>query len=73
MRTYKIIHPSWDARFEAVVLAVWERWTLNGARMDLEEREETLKTVRDAATNSYVDRMDDGDWQAATLALLTGR
>jgi hypothetical protein len=60
----------WEARFDAVVLAVWETWTCNGARMDAEEREETLKTVRDAATNSYVERIDDGEWQAATLALL---
>lgn len=63
----------WDARYDAVVLAVWETWTRNGARMDEQEREETLKTVRDAATNSYVDGVGDGDWQAATLALLAGR
>jgi hypothetical protein len=33
-------------------------------------REETIRTVRDAAINAWIDRMDDGAWLAATLRRL---
>jgi len=61
---------NWDLRCEGVVLAAWKTWTNNGQNMNKETREETIRTVREAAINAWIDRMDDGAWLAATLKRL---
>jgi hypothetical protein len=43
----------------------------NGLGLDAELREETSKTVKDAANNAYVDGINDTDWLAATLERLS--
>ena len=64
---------TWETRYDAVCTAAWERWTLNGLRMDDDLREQTLKWVRDAATNAYCENMDDSRWFKATMAALGER
>lgn len=64
---------SWEDRLGTVTIHVWERWTKNGLNLDQDEREQTLKSVRDAATNVYVEHMDDLEWYDAALARLEGR
>jgi hypothetical protein len=61
---------NWDLRCEAVVQAAWKTWTNNGQNMNKETREETIRSVREAAINAWIDRMDDGAWVAATLGRL---
>jgi hypothetical protein len=58
---------SYEQRLEMVTLAAWERWTKNGLNMDSDEREQTMKSARDAATNCYVADITEDAWQAATL------
>ena len=38
--------------------------------MDADMREQTTKSVQDAATNAYVDDISDMDWLADTLKRL---
>jgi hypothetical protein len=64
---------SWEDRLETVTMHVWERWTKNGLNLDQDEREQTLKSVGDAATNAYAEHMGDLEWYDATLARLEGR
>ena len=61
---------NYEQRLDTVVTHAWEAWTNNGIGLDIEEREETAKTVRDAATNAYVDEMTDAQWLAVTLKRL---
>jgi hypothetical protein len=61
---------SYEDRLDMVVTNAWEIWTNNGLGLDDEDCVETEKTVRDAATNVYVEGMDDGEWLDATLARL---
>jgi len=60
----------YEARLDMIVMHAWETWTKNGLHMDRDMREETSKTVRDAATNVYTDEMTDAEWLAATLKRL---
>lgn len=61
---------TWEDRYDAVVVAAWERWTKNGLGLDTDDVEQTTKSVRDAATNVWQDGMGDMEWIAATLARL---
>lgn len=61
---------TYETRRDMIVTHAWEIWTKNGLRLDNEQREETLKTVQDAANNTYVDGITDQDWLTATLARL---
>jgi hypothetical protein len=61
---------TWENRYDAVVLAAFEIWTKNGLGMGIEEREEAIKSVRDAATNTYIESMDDVTWLHATVSRL---
>jgi hypothetical protein len=62
----------WEQRFDTVVTQAWEAWTNNGAGLDEDAREQTTKSVRDAATNVYVESLDDIEWLNATLTRLEG-
>ena len=53
-----------------IVLHAWESWTKNGLRLDLDASIETVKTVQDAVTNTYLDDISDTDWLAATIKRL---
>ncbi len=61
---------SYETRRDMIVTHAWEKWTKNGLGLDDEAREETAKTVRDAANNTYTDELDDIEWLTATLARL---
>jgi hypothetical protein len=61
---------NWDLRCDAIVLAAWKAWTNNGQNMNKETREETIRTVREAAINAWINRIDDDAWLAATLQRL---
>jgi hypothetical protein len=60
----------YETRRDAIVTAAWKIWTNNGYSMDEYDREETGKSVKDAAANAYQDDMTDKAWLAATLRLL---
>jgi hypothetical protein len=53
-----------------VVTHAWEAWKRLG--LDEEDREQTAKSVRDAAANVYTEDMDDEQWFQATVARLRG-
>ena len=57
----------YDTRLNTIVTHAWETWTKNGLFLDEDEREETTKTVQDAANNAYFEGISDIDWLAATL------
>jgi hypothetical protein len=59
---------TYEQRLDAVTTAAWETWTKNGLGLDDDEREQTGKSVRDAAANEYVDDISDKDWLDRTLA-----
>jgi hypothetical protein len=61
---------NWDLRFDAVAQAAWETWTKIGLNMNRNARDETMRTVYDAATNVWIDGMSDAQWVAATLKRL---
>jgi hypothetical protein len=61
---------TFEQRLDAIVTYAWEIWTNNGLGLDSEDREETAKTVKDVATNAYLDNMTDTAWLEATLARL---
>lgn len=61
---------SFEDRHGNVAIHAWETFTGNGRGMDEDDREQAMKSCRDAATNAYVDGIDDGAWLTATLALL---
>jgi hypothetical protein len=63
----------YETRHNAVAVAAWETWTNNGLDLDLDEREQTTKSARDAATNTYVEGIDDTAWWKATVARLRGQ
>lgn len=63
----------YETRRDTIVTHAWEIWTKNGLGLDAEDREETSKTVKDAANNAYVDDMTDAQWLDATLARLAVR
>ena len=63
---------TWEQRLDNVVSHAWEAWTSNGLHMDEDEREQAVKSCRDAATNTYVEGLNDGDWLAATVRRLNG-
>ena len=58
---------TWEQRYDVIVVHAWETWTGNGLGMDEFMREQTTKTVQDAATNVYCDDMDDMAWLKATI------
>jgi hypothetical protein len=60
----------YETRLDMIVTHGWETWTKNGLNLDPDMREETSKTVRDAAANTYFDGITDTDWLAATLKRL---
>jgi hypothetical protein len=61
---------TFEQRLDTIVTHAWETWTNNGLGLDSEEREETAKTVKDAAASAYLDNMTDIAWLDATLARL---
>ena len=61
---------TFETRFDTIVMHVWERWTGNGSCLDADDIEQTIKSVRDAATNTYVESMSDQQWYDATLMRL---
>lgn len=61
---------NFDDRLSAVATAAWEIWTNNGNKMDEDDREQTGKSVLDAANNEYVDGISDKDWLRKTLIRL---
>lgn len=60
----------YETRRDTIVTHAWETWTKNGLGLDDEGREQTTKTVQDAANNAYFENIGDIDWLAATLARL---
>jgi hypothetical protein len=62
--------PTWTDRYDTIVAHAWEAWTGNGRGLDADDREQTAKSVRDAATNAWTEGMDDMAWLRATLARL---
>ena len=62
----------WNTRLDTVVTHAWEAWTQKGLGLDKEDREQTAKSVRDAAANVYTEDMDDEQWFQATVARLRG-
>lgn len=66
-----MIH-SYEDRLDTIVTHAWEQWTGNGRGLDADEREQSLKSVRDAAANTYHDGIDDLAWLDATVARLRG-
>ena len=60
----------YEKRRDTIVTHAWERWTKNGLNLDTEDRDQTTKTVQDAANNAYVPGMNDSAWLHATLARL---
>ena len=63
---------NYETRLDTIVTHAWETWTKNGLGLDADDREETTKTVQDAATNAYQDDMTDSEWLVATLTVLVG-
>lgn len=63
---------NYETRFDAVVIAVFEAWTNNGLGMDFDEREQSIKSVRDAVTNTYADDCSDAEWSRWALQRLRG-
>lgn len=63
---------NWENRFDTVTTHAWESWTKNGLGLDHDNREQTLKSVRDAVNNAWTDGMTDGEWFDATLKSLEG-
>jgi hypothetical protein len=67
---------TFDQRFDSVVLDVFEVWTNNGDGLDYEEREQKLKAIRDAVTNTWIEGYDTDEfrhlWVAESLARLRG-
>ncbi len=61
---------TYENRLDMITTHAWETWTANGLNLDDEMREQTAKSVRDAATNTYTDNINDTDWLAATLKRL---
>jgi hypothetical protein len=61
---------TWENRYDAVVLASFEVWTKNGLGNSFEENEDAIKSCRDAATNTWVEGINDAEWLRATLARL---
>ena len=61
---------TYEQRRDTIVTHAWETWTNNGLNLDAEDREQTTKTVQDAANNTYVDGISDTKWLAATLKRL---
>lgn len=61
---------TYEQRHDMIVTHAWERWTKNGLGLDDDMREQTTKSVHDAATNVYTDDMTDVEWLDATLARL---
>lgn len=61
---------TYEQRRDMIVLHAWESWTKNGLRLDLDASIETVKTVQDAVTNTYLDDISDTDWLAATIKRL---
>jgi hypothetical protein len=60
----------YETRHDMIVTHAWERWTKNGLGLDEEMREQTTKSVQDAATNTYCEGMSDIEWLDATLQRL---
>lgn len=60
----------YQASYDALTVAVWEGWTKNGLRMDPDDREQAVKAVQDALTNTWTEGMTEVEWQAAALARL---
>ena len=61
---------NYERRFDMIVTHAWEMWTNNGLGLDRDDRNQTTKTVQDAATNAYVDGKTDVWWLAATMQAL---
>ncbi len=61
---------TYEQRLDMITTHAWEAWTNNGLGLDAEDREETTKSVRDAATNTYADGISDTHWLADTLQRL---
>jgi len=61
---------SYENRRDMIVTHAWVRWTKNGLGLDAEDREQTTKTVQDAANNTYTDDISDSAWLHATLMKL---
>jgi len=61
---------TYEQRLDMITTNAWETWTNNGLGLDTEDREETSKSVADAAANTYTDDMSDTEWLAATLKRL---
>ena len=62
----------WQDRYDTVCLHVWEHWTKNGLGMGADEQEQSMKSVRDAVTNTCVEERNNLDWFWAALARLGG-
>jgi hypothetical protein len=61
---------TYETRLDMIVTNAWETWTRNGLGLDSEAREETAKTVQDAANNTYHEGISDSDWLSVTLKRL---
>jgi hypothetical protein len=62
--------PYFDVHYGRVCTAVWETWTHNGLNLGPDEDHETMCSVQDAVTNTYVEGINDTEWWKAALARL---
>ena len=64
---------SYETRLDTIVTHAWGTWTKNGLGLDSDDRKETLRSVQDAANNTYIEGISDLDWLNATLKRLRAR
>lgn len=61
---------TYDERAENTRQYVWAAWTVHGAGLSEDAREQTRKSASDAVANSYHPGMTDVEWGHAALKLL---
>jgi hypothetical protein len=61
-----------EDQLNTITVHAWEQWTNNGGGLDDEDREQTTKSARDAAANTYTDGIDEIEWLNATVKRLRG-
>ena len=66
-------HYPYETRLDTIVTHAWELWTKNGLGLDSDDRAATLRSVQDAANNTYIKGIRDLDWLNATLKRLRAR
>jgi hypothetical protein len=58
---------NWNHRYDQVCKAAWKIWTDNGHDLDPYWQKQTLQSVRDVVTNTFVEGLSDEEWLAAAI------